>query len=181
MRLSSSHLTGLVILFLSSAAAAQTIYRCAGPNGTLTFSDKPCGPDAVRVEHLPPLTNSLPPAAGNESQSAATTTRPPHVQVNVDNDNTVNVQPPHARPDSRPSRGLPFSVYRRLETGMSEGQVLAIAGPPDHETVDSENTADGVIRKSYYYVSSGYNAFITRIQFVNGEVRSIERTPRLSQ
>lgn len=179
MRLSVCCLAGLIVFAVPGIATAQHIYRCVGPDGTPTYSDHRCGPNAEEVKHLPPLTTSSPASTTDHSNSAAPAP-PTHVQVNVDNDNTVNVQPPNTSAGSQPSRGLPFSVYRRLETGMSEGQVLAIAGPPDRETVDSQNTADGVTRKSYYYFSSGYNAFVTRIQFVNGEVRSIERTPRLS-
>ena len=106
------------------------------------------------------------------------------MQLNINNRNSVQVQSPPEKPKQSArhrDRGLPFNVYRRLETGMSEGQVLAIAGPPDRETVDSRNTADGVTQKSFYYISSGYNAFVTRIEFVNGVVSRIERTPVLGQ
>ena len=179
-------LAALLLATVAANAGGQTIYRCKGPGGIPVFSDHRCGPDAVEVRHLPPVNTSAP-SAGGQSNAPSPSSGTPQVQLNVNNSNTVNVQPQggetHAG-DSQPqprSNGLPFDVYRRLETGMSEGQVLAIAGPPDQETIDSQNTADGVIRKSYYYFSSGYNAFVTRIQFVNGEVRSIERTPRLTQ
>jgi len=179
-------LAALLLAAVAVNAGGQTIYRCEGPGGTPTFSDHRCGPDAVEVRHLPPMNTSAP-SAGEQGSTPSPSGGTPQVQLNVNNSNTVNVEPQGEganaganQPQPR-SNGLPFDVYRRLETGMSEGQVLAIAGPPDHETIDSQNTADGVIRKSYYYFSSGYNAFVTRIQFVNGEVRSIERTPRLTQ
>lgn len=180
--MTTRHITLLALLaaFACAAASAQTIYRCKAADGTLIFSDHRCGPNAHRMTNLPPPRPPSAPSSGKKKSQAAG----PRVQLNINNRNSVQVQPPPRRPhrsERHHDRGLPFDVYRRLETGMSEGQVLAIAGPPDRETVDSRNTADGVTQKSFYYISSGYNAFVTRIEFVNGVVSRIERTPVLGR
>lgn len=162
---------------LACASASAAVYRCSPPGGPVRYSDRPCGKGAERM-NLDSAPFSEPTGSQPASKPAE---KAPGVQVNIHN--TVNNTMPGsaAAPAAGPAapRGLPFSIYRRLETGMSEGQVLALAGPPDQETTDAVNTADGIFEKSFYYYSKGYNAFVTRIRFENGRVVSMERTPIL--
>ena len=53
-----------------------------------------------------------------------------------------------ATTDARPSvRGMDFDVYIRLRKGMSEGELLERAGPPDHQTVDGSVGRKEVVRQ----------------------------------
>jgi hypothetical protein len=143
---------------------AADLYRCPGRDGTPVYSDRSCGKDAEVVGSVPDQPSvTVQPHTGND------------VNVNVEVNNNVQLSTPPPAAPVRESRGLPFELYRRLDRGMSEGEILAIAGAPERETVDAVNTRDGIQTKSYYYVSEGRNASITRIQFTNGTVTRIDR------
>jgi len=68
-----------------------------------------------------------------------------------------------------PPRGLDFRSYISLYRGMSEGELVTIAGAPD--MVFSDVFAD----KRYTYLSTPANPFITTIGVVGGRVNHIER------
>src|ERR1051325_5054182 len=57
-------------------------------------------------------------------------------------------------------RGLSFEVYIRLQTGMSEGELLLRAGKPDSESV--ENFRYDIV-KTYYYFPTVANLWMTEI------------------
>lgn len=56
-------LAGCVLVFCNSAYAEKTIYKCAGPNGTV-FSPAPCGKDAKMVA-APTTTSDAAPASSD--------------------------------------------------------------------------------------------------------------------
>jgi hypothetical protein len=176
----------LMSLLMAAAPAGAAVYRCSHAGGPVRYSDRPCGKGSVRI-HMDSTHANTGHAAGEElKDTRATQSAPgpvPDVQVHIQN-NINNTVPPVEKapvPIKKTSRGMPFSTFRRLEEGMSEGQVLAVAGKPDRTTIDARNTRDGFIQKSWYYVSTGYNAFVTRIRFINGSVARLERTPIMSR
>jgi len=69
-------------------------------------------------------------------------------------------------------RGLDFDVYIRLKTGMSEGELLARAGKPDADAVENIH---GDIVKTYYYLPTTSNPWITTIKLRGGTIVSIDR------
>ncbi len=164
---------------LAAGARADVVFRCAGSDGVTVYSDHQCGPNATRVELPPPAAEiQVPPPPVTPAPSAPAGGSNGGVHINLSNSNVLKA--PSGGTRAVPGQGdLPFDVYRRLDNGMSEGRVLAIAGPPARVAVDSVNTYEGIQRKSYYYVNHGYNASITHIQFVNGRVVRIDRDPLL--
>jgi hypothetical protein len=82
-------------------------------------------------------------------------------------------------------RGLDFTSYIHLERGMSEGQVLGIAGEPDllgdQGFVERTPTrATGVQRevlpvRTYTYLPTDADPFTTTIMLVGGQVTDIRR------
>jgi hypothetical protein len=44
-------MAAIMAIFLSSGIQAQ-VYKCAGPDGSIVFSDKPCGDTAEEVLNL---------------------------------------------------------------------------------------------------------------------------------
>ena len=155
------------ILLVAGSVAAADLYRCTIKDGPAIYSDYPCGTNAVVVGKVPDTRVIFPSRLSDNSRD---------VNVNV----TVNNSLPAASVvrESDELRGLPFERFRLLDRGMSEGEILAIAGPPQRETLDAVNDRLGFTYKSYYYVSEGYNANITRIQFTNGTVTQIDRNLR---
>jgi len=71
------------------------------------------------------------------------------------------------------ARGMDFDVFIRLQTGMSEGELLLRAGRPDHEGV--ENFRHDVV-KSYYYFPTVANPYITVVTLRGGRIANLERT-----
>jgi hypothetical protein len=163
-------LNGAVIAAGAIAAGsvqAADLYRCVVQDGPAVYSDRPCGSNAQVVGKVPETRVVFPSRVTDNSRD---------VNVNVQVNN--HIEAASAASASRASgspRGLPFETFRRLDRGMSEGEILAIAGPPERETVDGIDTHSGLQFKSYYYVSEGYNANVTRIRFTNGTVTEIDR------
>jgi len=80
---------------------------------------------------------------------------------------------PGAAADS--PRGLDFDVYIRLQPGMSEGELLARAGKPDADAVENIH---GDIVKTYYYLPTTSNPWITTIKLRGGTILSIDRAKK---
>jgi len=68
-----------------------------------------------------------------------------------------------------PPRGLDFRNYLSLYRGMSEGELLTVAGAPDF--LSSDVFAD----KRYTYFPTPANPFTTTVSIVGGRVNHIER------
>lgn len=61
----------LAALLAGSAHAAPAVYRCAGPNGTVVFSQTPCGKDAKQVDTSAALRTGTSPNVEGVSDYAA--------------------------------------------------------------------------------------------------------------
>jgi hypothetical protein len=72
----------------------------------------------------------------------------------------------------RPPKGLDFRKYVSIARGMSEGELIGIAGEPDLLLWDSRAV------KSYTYYPTPAEPFTTTITLVNGRVSEIERVRR---
>ena len=72
-------------------------------------------------------------------------------------------------------RGMDFATYIRLDRGMSEGELLQRAGRPDQMGVDRQQ---GDIVKSYYYLPTNADPFITIVTVRGGRIDNIERTKK---
>jgi len=77
-----------------------------------------------------------------------------------------------AVPAQSETRGLPFSVFIRLQQGMSEGELLLRAGKPDSESVESMRN---FIVKTYYYFPTASDPWITTIRIEGGRIANLER------
>ena len=67
---------------------------------------------------------------------------------------------------------------RLISIGMNKGQVLAIAGKPDHD----ESYYQGAVGRftsvsDWYYIRSGFDPQTTVLKFVQGSLVSIISTP----
>jgi hypothetical protein len=73
-------------------------------------------------------------------------------------------------------RGLDFSVYIRLQIGMSEGELLLRAGKPDSAAVEN---LSGAVVKTYYYFPTLADPWITTITLRGGKVISLDRVKKI--
>ncbi|HTG98048.1 MAG TPA: hypothetical protein VL982_11445, partial [Burkholderiales bacterium] len=69
-------------------------------------------------------------------------------------------------------KGLDFRQYISLHRGMSEGELITIAGAPD--MVFSDVFAD----KRYTYLPTSSDPFTTTITVIGGRINHIERVRR---
>lgn len=74
------------------------------------------------------------------------------------------------------TRGMDFDVFIRLQTGMSEGELLLRAGKPDSESI--ENFRNFIV-KSYYYFPTTANPWITTITLRGGRIVNIDRVKKI--
>ena len=68
----------------------------------------------------------------------------------------------------KPPRGLEFRKYISIRRGMTEGELLGIAGVPDLRTHDR-------YLNTYTYMPTSADPFTTTITLVRGRVSEIER------
>jgi hypothetical protein len=67
-----------------------------------------------------------------------------------------------------PVRGLEFRRYISIQRGMSEGELIGIAGAPDFQTYDR-------YLRTYTYMPTPADPFTTTIMLVRGRVSEVER------
>ena len=87
----------------------------------------------------------------------------------------ADVQPQRKGAAQSDAHGMDFDVYIRLQTGMSEGELLLRAGKPDSESIESLRND---IVKTYYYFPTIANPWITAITLRGGKIANIERTKK---
>ena len=91
----------------------------------------------------------------------------------------------------RPARGLDFRNYVRIQRGMTEGELMVIAGEPDVKSdqgvaIAAPQTVQvgrhfataartGLAMKTYTYLPTPADPFVTTITLVGGRVSEIER------
>lgn len=72
----------------------------------------------------------------------------------------------------KPPRGLDFRRYIGLQRGMSEGELLARAGEPDHYS------RGGSAIRTYTYLPTVADPFVTTVTLVGGRIWEIERVAK---
>ena len=156
---------GVVFVCVAASAGAQ-IYRWTDERGVTAYGSKPPrGVPAQLVDAQPHGPVHLSP----EQQK----------QLEADARRRADLQPPAAAPApplavAPPVRGMAFDTYIRLERGMSEGELLLRAGQPDQVALDASD--DGGVAKSYYYLPTGADPFITVVTLRRGRIAHLERT-----
>jgi outer membrane protein assembly factor BamE (lipoprotein component of BamABCDE complex) len=67
---------------------------------------------------------------------------------------------------------------RLISVGMNKGEVLAIAGTPNHEESYYQSAGGRLVRVSdWYYIQTGLNPETTLLKFVQENLVSITSTP----
>jgi hypothetical protein len=155
----------IAVVCLSFPLGAQT-YKWVDERGGVVYGDKP------------PASRSADPVDTEPNGMVGVpVTRKPGLEEQV-GIVTRPAAPPMpaeaAAPASPPGvRGMEFETYIRLQAGMSEGELLLRAGKPDQQSV--ENFRDDVV-KSYYYLPTSGNPYITLVTLRGGRIANIERT-----
>lgn len=95
----------------------------------------------------------------------------------------TSTQPARENIAQASARGMSYEVYIRLKPGMNEGELLARAGAPDSTAVEATRNVNvrgvpvaNAEVKSYYYMPTPANPYVTKVTLEAGIIASIDRT-----
>ena len=181
----------LAVLVLASAPAAAQIYRWVDQNGNVNYSNmKP--PKNVPAVVVDPSSREA--APGPESTECYTIRcQGERMQERERRREAENARAAAERAALEPkrARGLEFRKYISITRGMSEGEVLGIAGEPDLKAdqgiaISAPTTVqinrnfrtaarEGLALRTYTYLPIPGDPYTTTITLVGGRVSEIER------
>lgn len=154
----------------ASGRSGSEVFRSVDENGTPSFSQTPPSGRASKPVDLKPLSGSI-----DSVKPASVPVVPPATRV-------APPPPPPPSPGTERApqqagpRGLPFETYILIRRGMSEGELLGRAGPPDHR---GNEVNRGLVQESWYYLPTTTDPFTTIIQMRGGRVVDTERIRKL--
>lgn len=192
----------LLLAVTAGVAAAQPTYKWKDAQGRTHYGDTP--PAGVSAEVV------ADDQAFPRNPDACQTIRCQldRLQQSKKLENEAEAADPRRQPQAAAAapgpgitgRGLPFDVYVNLRRGMTEGEILARAGPPDFQSsdgVDEQSIVLGELNrnegpragrgfssvkilrsnfiKSYTYLPSAGDPFTTVITFRGGLVEDLQR------
>jgi hypothetical protein len=158
----------LSLLIFATSVSAQ-VYRWVDEKGTVHYSNaKPrAGVKAVVVDP-----NAKPGPPSPESQECYTVRcQGERMERRLAQREELETRLAAERAAAAPprARGLDFRSYISLSRGMSEGELLTIAGAPDLLF------SDIYASKNYTYLPTAADPFTTTITVIGGRINNIER------
>jgi hypothetical protein len=180
----------LSMLLFAGAADAQ-VYRWVDDKGTVHYSNAvpPAGVKATTVD-----IDARPGLPAPESIECYTVRcQGERMEQRLARREVVEAQDAAQRAAAapKPFRGLEFRKYISIQRGMTEGELLGIAGQPDllvdeglalsaPTTVQTGRNVRGAARtalslRSYSYLPTSADPFTTTITLVGGRVSEVER------
>ena len=183
----------LIFLALATAVgpAAAQIYRWVDQNGRVQYSNlKP--PKNVTATVVDPDAREAPPSADStECYTIRCQGERMEERQRKRDEAEARISGERAVAAAKQPRGLDFRNYLRIQRGITEGELLGIAGEPDLKadqgiaisaptTVQlnrNSSTAarEGLVMKTYTYLPTPADPFTTIVTLVGGRVSEIER------
>ncbi len=181
----------IATLVLLSAPAAAQIFRWTDQNGVVHYSNvKP--PKSVAVTVIDDSSREA--APGPESAECYTIRcqgERLEQRQRLRDEAEARAQAERIANSPKPVHGLDFRNYVRIQRGMTEGELLVIAGEPDLKTDQgiaiaapttvqvgrnfSTAARTGLAMKTYTYLPTPGDPFTTTITLVGGRVSDLER------
>ena len=156
------------------SAQGGEVFRSVDENGTPSFSQVPPSGRPSRPVDLRPLSGSIEAPKPALRVPASPPGREPGAAA-AGEPVAREAGPARAAVPTGP-RGMSFDTFIRLRRGMSEGELIARAGPPDHR---GEEVNRGLLQESWYYLPTVGDPFTTIIQLRGGRVIATERIRQL--
>lgn len=157
MKPSIAFLLALLSAPLVAQPPVQT-YKWVDERGVTTYGNKPPpGRAAQPVEAERPNTIDTAPVPRSPARPA----EPPAAA------------PPLPSAGIAPIRGMDLDTFVRLQTGMTEGELLTRAGRPDYMAL--EGTGDRIVKTFYYYPTQS-NPYTTAVRVRGGRIDNLQRT-----
>ena len=180
----------LLALFAALPASAQ-IYRWVDANGRVNFSNT-APPRGVNATVVDAYAKEGPPSPDSaECYSIRCQGERMEERQRKRDAETDRMAAERAAATPKPHRGLEFRKYISIQRGMSEGELLGIAGEPDlmadqgiaiaaPTTVQLGRNLSGAARPglrlvTYTYLPTPSDPFTTTITLVGGRVSELER------
>ena len=183
-----------MLLLLPAFAAQAQIYRWIGPDGKVTYTNgaPPPGakvtvvdPNAVQVAPAPESAECYSIRCQGERMEA-------RQRLQAETDAKVAAAQTSVAATQKPAvKGLEFRKYISLQRGMTEGELFVIAGEPDMKanqgavysaptTVQGSRNLSIAGRaslgvKTYTYLPTPADPFITTVTLVGGRISELER------
>jgi hypothetical protein len=159
------HCLAIALLLAATAVAAGEAYRWVDEKGVVNYGEKPPpGRPAKPVSTEPTgvIGTGDPYGPKAEPEPGSDESRRPQV---------IAVPVPAPATSGPAVRGMEFDTYIRLQTGMSEGELLVRAGRPDHESIDNLGDYD----RTFYYFPTVANPYTTMVRLRSGRIVSLDR------
>jgi len=184
---------GFVFFFLMcfSLGASAQIYRWVDSNGRVNFSNS-APPQSVKSMVVDPNAKEGPPSAeSTECYTIRCQGERMEERERKREAELAKTTAERAASAPKPPRGLEFRKYISIQKGITECELLGIAGEPDlkadlgvaisapaavqgsRNLVTAART--GLVMKTYTYMPTSADPFTTTITLVGGRVSEIER------
>ena len=163
----------------ASGRAGSEVFRSVDDNGTPSFSQSPPTGRASAPVELKPLSGTIDtvkPVPGPVAAPGARVAPPPPPPPPPPSPAPPVAPVAERAPSAGGPRGLPFETYILIRRGMSEGELLGRAGPPDYR---GNEVNRGLLQESWYYLPTPSDPFTTIIQMRGGRVVDTERIRKL--
>ncbi len=162
----------LAVLLLSASFATAQMYRWVDERGTVHYSNEapPPGVNAAKVDI--DADARVPVSETAECYTAQCEAQRLDQRIARRQQIEARVAAERSAPAARKARGLEARTYAALSRGMSENELLEIAGEPDLLLWDSRTV------KTYTYYPTDTEPYATTVTLLNGRVTEIERLRR---
>jgi hypothetical protein len=162
----------LVAMLVAAAPAAAQVYRWVDDRGRVHYSnDTP--PPGVQASTVNINAQPGPPSA-DTAECHTLRCQGERMEQRMARREVLDAQlaAERAAVSPPPVRGLEFRRYVSIQRGMSEGELLGIAGEPDLQVGNSRSS------RTYTYMPTPADPFTTTITLLRGRVSEIERVRR---
>jgi hypothetical protein len=171
MNASKGKAFGAVFLtaLLAAPPAWAEVYRWVDEKGTVNYSNEapPRGVQAVKVDI--DAQPGAPSADSTECYTVRCQGERLEARLALREQIEARLAAERAAATPKPPRGLDFRKYVSIRRGISEGELLGVAGEPDMLVWDAH------FLKTYTYFPTPADPFTTTITVVRGRVSEIER------
>ena len=180
-----------LVLFAVAFPGSAQIYRWVDADGRVNFSNT-APPQGVKATVVDPNAREAPPSAeSTECYSVRCQGERMDERQRKRETEIERMSAERAAAAPKQYRGLEFRKYISIQRGMTEGELLGIAGEPDLKadqgiaisapvTVPFERNLSGAARAglrliTYTYMPTTADPFTTTIRLVGGRVDDVER------
>lgn len=168
MNASKRSLVFLTALLLAAPASAQ-VYRWVDEKGTVNYANK-TPPRGVKAQKVDIDAQPGPPSA-DSTECHTVRCQGERLEVRLARREQIEARlaAERAAAAPKPPRGLDFRKYVSIRRGITEGELIGVAGEPDLLVWDAH------FLKTYTYFPTPADPFTTTITLIRGRVSEIER------